>query len=161
MPPDPESSFSLDFIVSHPDFLDEEERLEQLAERACALTLRFAPKHLQNAGVSIVLGDDAFLQDLNLTFREKDTPTNVLSFPADEEDYMGDIAISADMLMEEASEQGKVFDDHFVHMVVHAMLHLYGYDHEQDNQAEEMELLEIRILSEMHIENPYFHADTA
>ena len=105
--------------------------------------------------ISILLTNNAHIQHLNKEFRGKDKPTNVLSFPADEDDYLGDIAIAYETICAEAIEQDKKFDHHLIHMVIHGLLHLKGYDHEDDLEAEEMEALEIKILADMGIENPY------
>lgn len=109
--------------------------------------------------LSIVLADDAFVQNLNKTWRGKDQPTNVLSFPAGEAtagiDHLGDIVLASETISREAQEQGKKPDDHLTHLVVHGMLHLLGYDHEDDDEAEEMEALERRILAGLGIADPY------
>ena len=97
-------------------------------------------------------------QSLNQTFRGKDRPTNVLSFPADvdvDEPILGDLALCWPVVEGEAVEQGKSVLSHATHLVIHGLLHLLGFDHEEDTQAEEMEALEIRILAELNVENPY------
>lgn len=108
-----------------------------------------------NEEVSILLTNDTRIQELNRDFRDKDKPTNVLSFPSEEEDFLGDIAISFNTLEKEAEEQDKEFTHHFIHMLIHGTLHLLGYDHITDEEAEEMESLEIKILDDMGIKNPY------
>ena len=96
------------------------------------------------------------IQNLNHQFRGKDKPTNVLAFPSDdEEDYIGDIIIALETIQREAQEQDKSFADHFTHLVIHGCLHLLGYDHEQKNEAEEMENKEIELLKKLNIANPY------
>ena len=105
--------------------------------------------------LSIEFMSDDDIQALNKQFRQKDKPTNVLSFPNDEGDYIGDIAISVDTVTAEADSQKKDIKDHLLHMVVHGTLHLLGYDHESDADAEEMEALEIKILDQFGINNPY------
>lgn len=118
----------------------------------------------RSAEISIVLCDDAFIRDLNKNYRGKDKATNVLSFPqSDFNDFIppqgilafGDIILSYQTIEREAAVQDKTFADHFTHMVVHGTLHLLGYDHEKEAEAEEMEGLEIAILQKMGIENPY------
>jgi len=107
---------------------------------------------------SILLTDDHHIQQLNRDFRNIDKPTNVLSFPAEDDDggeYLGDIAIAYETMKREAIEQEKSFKDHLIHMVLHGLLHLQGYDHETDADAEEMESLEIKILADIGIKNPY------
>jgi len=104
---------------------------------------------------AVVLTDDARIREMNRLYRGKDKPTNVLSFPSDEADEWGDLIISYDTIMREAEEQNKPLAAHACHMVVHGMLHLLGYDHEEDAAAEEMEAIEISILQQLGIENPY------
>ena len=99
-------------------------------------------------------------QKLNKTFRGKDYPTNVLSFPADIQlpegpTILGDIAICLPVVKREADEQSKRFDQHFAHMVVHGCLHLMGYDHEDEDDADQMEAKEIGILENFGYPNPY------
>ena len=99
-------------------------------------------------------------QKLNKTFRDKDYPTNVLSFPADIQlpegpTILGDIAICLPVVKREADEQSKRFDQHFAHMVVHGCLHLMGYDHEDEDDADQMEAKEIGILEILGYPNPY------
>lgn len=105
--------------------------------------------------VTIKWCDDAEIQELNYQFRGFDKPTNVLSFPDESDDYLGDIAISLDTIEREAAEQGKTFEAHLAHMMVHGVLHLAGYDHENDQDAELMEKLEVAILEKLSIINPY------
>ena len=99
-------------------------------------------------------------QALNQQFRQIDKPTNVLSFPADlpdfiEAPYLGDIVICATIIEQEAKAQNKGVDDHWAHMLVHGVLHLKGYDHISDDEAEQMEALEIKLLKQINVANPY------
>jgi probable rRNA maturation factor len=112
--------------------------------------------------VTIRLVDKAEMQALNLAFRGKDKPTNVLSFPFEmpqeidlPERMLGDILICPAVLMEEAIDQKKSYDHHVAHMVIHGVLHLLGYDHMNDSEAEIMESLEIERLKQLNIQNPY------
>jgi probable rRNA maturation factor len=116
--------------------------------------------------VTIKLTTDAEIQDLNRRYRGKDKPTNVLSFVAmDEADIqalpegapfiLGDIALAFETVEREALEQDKPFSHHVNHLVVHGLLHVLGYDHETDEDAAEMESLEIAILNQHAIPNPY------
>ena len=105
--------------------------------------------------VSILLTDDDRIRQLNNDFRSKDTQTNVLSFPSGDDLFLGDIAISFTTLHTEADLQDKEFYAHFMHILIHGILHLLGYDHIDDDEAEEMEAVEIKLLEDMGIKNPY------
>lgn len=109
---------------------------------------------MSGSELSVVLTNDEEIQELNKNFRNKDKPTNVLSFPG-EEDILGDIILSRETLEREALEQKKSFENHVTHMIIHGFLHLLGYDHMNDEEAHEMEGLEIEILEKLNIENPY------
>lgn len=113
------------------------------------------PQIISEASLSVLLTNDTHIQQLNHDFRGMNKATNVLSFPADEDGFLGDIAIALETLMKEAEAQNKQFYNHFIHILIHGILHLKGYDHETDAQAEEMESLEIQILEDMGIKNPY------
>ena len=115
-----------------------------------------------NRPVCIRLCDLSESQTLNLTYRGKDKPTNVLSFAAQLDDQfdhddmpLGDLAICWPVLVDEADEQGKQPLHHLAHLLVHGVLHLLDYDHEADAQVQIMEALEVDILAELDIENPY------
>ena len=99
-------------------------------------------------------------QALNLQYRDKKKPTNVLSFPFEvpegiELNLLGDLVVCADVVAKEAQEQHKELHHHWAHMVIHGCLHLLGYDHIDDDEATEMETLETRLLKELGISNPY------
>jgi probable rRNA maturation factor len=121
----------------------------------------------QPLALTIRIVGSAESRRLNRVWRGKDKPTNVLSFPASsgqkgaptqEESELGDLAICAPVVRREAREQGKAVHAHWAHMIVHGLLHLLGYDHEDERDAERMEGLEIRILARMGIDNPYLDA---
>jgi probable rRNA maturation factor len=115
--------------------------------------------------ISVLLTDSKRMHALNKQFRQKDKPTNVLSFPfEDDEDidedeegslYLGDVAFGYDIIEQESKDKGISFLNHFTHLIVHSTLHLLGYDHETEDDAYEMEDLEIEILSTFNIKNPY------
>ncbi|MDA7964666.1 rRNA maturation RNase YbeY [Ruegeria sp.] len=124
--------------------------------------------------ISLLGCNDARIAELNAEFREKPTPTNVLSWPAEDlspdtpgqtpapatpdftgEIALGDIAISYDTCAREAAEAGKPMDDHVTHLIIHGLLHLLGYDHIRDPDATLMEAVEVEILGKMGIDDPY------
>ena len=99
-------------------------------------------------------------QQLNSDYRGKDKPTNVLSFPFEAPEHielplLGDLIICADVVNSEAQEQNKTPESHWAHMVIHGTLHLLGYDHINDEEAEEMEALEIEFMASLGYKNPY------
>ena len=115
---------------------------------------------ITDSTVTIVLSDDDEVQALNVHYRGKDKPTNVLSFPDGDADetgaqQLGDIILSYDTIAREAAEQGKEFAHHLTHLVMHGVLHLLGYDHENAKDAEAMESREVALLKAMGIANPY------
>jgi probable rRNA maturation factor len=127
---------------------------------------QYFPLLIQKGHVDIVLGDDTLLQNLNATYRHKDKPTNVLSFP--QEDLkkgtylppqkfvlLGDIVLSYQTIKAESLAQQKAFSHHLKHLIIHGFLHLLGFDHEHTTEAEEMEAVEIEILDSLNIPNPY------
>jgi len=108
--------------------------------------------------VSVVLTDDAALRTLNRQWRAIDKPTNVLSFPAAKpvgEAFLGDIVIAHETLARECAEENKVFLHHLAHLAVHGFLHLIGYDHTTDSEADAMEALESTIMTRLHMPDPY------
>lgn len=114
--------------------------------------------------LSLLFTDDAAIRQINAEWRGQDKPTNVLSFPAlplqpgDRPGPMlGDIIFAHETLAREAVELGKPFDEHLTHLLVHGFLHLFGYDHMETEEAEEMEGLETRILGELGLSDPYGH----
>ncbi|WP_413991912.1 rRNA maturation RNase YbeY [Labrys okinawensis] len=121
-------------------------------------------RHASGAELSVVLTDDASIRTINAQWRQMDKPTNVLSFPQAEgtaiarAPMLGDIILAHETIAREAEEAGKSFEDHLSHLTVHGLLHLFGYDHLTDAEAEAMEALEVRILASLGIDNPYADA---
>ena len=105
--------------------------------------------------LTLLLADDARLKALNAQFRGKNKPTNVLSFPSGDCDYLGDVAIAYGVTAREAADAGKPFRNHALHLAVHGVLHLLGYDHETAREARIMEPLETAILAKLDIDDPY------
>lgn len=153
------------------DIAVEDARWEQAIPELEAFTLRAVEAGLailpdSAAGpveVSVLLADDATVQELNRTWRNKDKPTNVLSFPAAEQPFqagsprpLGDVVLAYDTLVRESAEQSKPFEHHFAHLLVHGTLHLLGQDHETgEAEADAMEALEVAALRALGVPNPY------
>jgi probable rRNA maturation factor len=135
--------------------------VEALVERAARAALDTLPQAEQGGAVAILLADDATVADLNTRFRGKPTSTNVLSFPAADSAYphLGDIALAYGVCAAEAEAQGKSLADHLTHLVVHGVLHLLGYDHEAEADAEVMEQMECEILRRFGVADPYTQRD--
>ncbi len=117
-------------------------------------------QQLDDAEVSLYIVDEQESQELNTQYRGKEKPTNVLSFPADIPEevgvpLLGDIVICAPVVEREAQEQQKSLDAHWAHMLVHGSLHLLGYDHTEDEEAERMEKLETSIMLSLGFPAPY------
>jgi probable rRNA maturation factor len=127
-----------------------------------------AADHAGRYEVSVRIVDDQESQSLNKQYRDKDSPTNVLSFPFEMLDGLpddivqplGDLVICEPVIGREATEQGKDVNAHRTHMVIHGTLHLLGYDHQTDEHAATMETLEIGVLQKFGIENPYIDNHT-
>ncbi|MEZ9893032.1 rRNA maturation RNase YbeY [Vibrio lentus] len=118
------------------------------------------PQFQENAELTVRIVDTEESHQLNHDYRGKDKPTNVLSFPFEappgmELDLLGDLIICRQVVEKEAEEQNKPLLAHWAHMVVHGSLHLLGYDHIEDDEAEEMESLETEIMQNMGFEDPY------
>ena len=139
--------------------------VEPLCRRAAETAYRQAcPFGDRTAEVSLVLADDAFVKGLNRDYRGKDAPTDVLSFPAWEEGdlaidgrplLLGDVVVAFETASAEAADEGLALADRLAHLVVHGMLHLFGYDHEVDSDAERMERLECGVLASLGVADPY------
>lgn len=153
----------------------DEGQLAALAERAARMALDHLGLEPDGFEIACLACDDTRIAALNTEFRGKPTPTNVLSWPAwdlsvaedgdtpelpedgdaDDPEPLGDIALSYDTCAREAAEQGKPFDAHVTHLIVHSVLHLLGYDHLRDKDAALMEETETRILAKLGVPDPY------
>ena len=122
------------------------------------------PQFMDNAELTIRIVDKQESQQLNCTYRHKDKPTNVLSFPFEspieiDVPLLGDLIICKQVVEAEAEQQLKSLTSHWAHMIVHGCLHLLGYDHILDEEAEEMENIEIDIMQQLGFEDPYQPVD--
>jgi probable rRNA maturation factor len=135
----------------------------ELAAQAALAVSPAAPSEI--CEVTVVLTDDDEMRALNLTWRGKDKPTNVLSFPAGDEPgapgFLGDVVIAYETALDEARAENIGFADHVSHLMVHGMLHLLGFDHLQEDEAERMEDLERKALASLGIADPYVSAGEA
>ncbi|EKF19433.1 rRNA maturation RNase YbeY [Nitratireductor pacificus] len=134
-----------------------------LTRRAIGAAVAVSEADLEDhVAVSLLFTDDDGIREINRAWRGKDKPTNVLSFPAappavagPDPVPLGDIAIAYSTVVREADDEGKTFEDHLTHLLVHGFLHLLGYDHETEEEADEMEGLERNILESLAIADPY------
>tara|TARA_B000000477_G_scaffold111026_2_gene104895 strand:- start:457 stop:909 length:453 start_codon:yes stop_codon:yes gene_type:complete len=113
-----------------------------------------------NASINIKIIKDKEMLNLNNHFRNKETSTNVLSFTNEDisksiTGNLGDIAINYDYILEESNEQNKTFNDHMIHMLIHGIYHILGFDHDNDKVANVMEKKEVTLLNKLNISNPY------
>jgi len=141
------------------------ENLDARAEEAVLAALELSKARVKGvAELSILLTNDEEQQALNREWRDKDSSTNVLSFPQIEPfgpvvGLLGDITLARETLIREAEEQGVSFEDHFTHLVVHGFLHILGYDHMNEEEALLMEGLETQILAKLGVDDPYADGD--
>lgn len=128
---------------------------ERLVRRAARAAFAGARRTARRS-LTVALADDAQVRTLNARDRNKDKPTNVLSYPSGERAFLGDVVLARQTVWREAREQGKTAADHLAHLVVHGTLHLLGYDHETgEADAQRMEVLERRVLAKLGIDDPY------
>ena len=175
----PAERLDISFSLESGDWETAVADVERLTEAAARAAFEAAEKPEILGGdtpveMSLVLADDALVQTLNRDYRDKDKPTNVLSFALlddlDDTDestddvlardegmpiLIGDVILAFETVQREALEQGKSFGDHLTHLVIHGVLHLLGYDHQSDPDADRMERLETSILARMGIADPY------
>lgn len=134
---------------------------DALLRRAARAAFGASPRTGQSFSVTLLLTDDEEMRGLNRLWRGKNAPTNVLSFPADaarDRGFLGDIVLAYETALREAKERGILLADHVSHLVVHGMLHLLGFDHERDADAELMERAERVVLAALGVADPYAEA---
>lgn len=135
--------------------------IDELAQRAARATLLAAGLDPEGCEISLLAADDARISELNAAFRGKPVPTNVLSWPSEERPhpgeprFLGDVALAYDTCVREAEAAGVAPADHVAHLVAHGILHLLGYDHETDAEADAMEAIERKILEILGLPDPY------
>lgn len=162
------NEINIEINIEEDKWLQEQPNSEEIISKSCTLALQAVGifEYAENIEISVLLTNDGFIQGLNRDYRGKDKPTNVLSFPQEEfiagnyadiegQIALGDVIFAFETINNEAIEQEKSFENHLAHLAVHGTLHLLGYDHEEDGDAEIMEALEIKILAELQIDNPY------
>ena len=134
-----------------------EPELRALAQRAVGAAQKVLARDPSqpHSELSIVFTDDAAMRKLNNTWRGKDSPTNVLSFPQTAGGLLGDVILSAETIAREAALADKPLEDHMLHLIIHGYLHLLGFDHEAEDEAEKMEQLERVALRELGVPDPY------
>jgi probable rRNA maturation factor len=151
----------IDIEIEDDAWLDVLPDAQNVVETGVAATLAAVELDGQ-ADVVVLLCNDAEMRELNREYRKKDKATNVLSFPAPKAmrvkgvlEHLGDVALGLETCVREANEQGKTLKNHVMHLSVHGTLHLLGYDHMTDEEAEEMESLERDILEGLGVPDPY------
>lgn len=161
----PNAAILMTEVLVVADCWRDEPRAEAVIQRAIAAAAEAVDEDVADAELAVMLTDDSGIRTLNANWRGIDKPTNVLSFPAlqpeaarkdnDPPRMLGDIAIAYETMRREAGDERKPFDHHLSHLAVHGFLHLIGYDHENDDEAERMEALEQEILAQLGIPDPY------
>jgi probable rRNA maturation factor len=161
-PSEPVAAPSIDIAVQSP--LWNAQAAAEPTVRA-AIAAAAAMLAVAKGEVSVMLTDDAAIRLLNRQWRKIDKPTNVLSFPAakagGEVGLLGDIVIAYETLARECEDEGRLFLHHLAHLAVHGFLHLLGYDHQNDAQAEAMEALESKIMTRLAMPDPYLDPNPA
>lgn len=149
-------------------WLEDAENIEHYVKEVTAAVIKQLALE-EELEISVLCTNDMAMQKLNQEFRHKDKPTNVLSFPQHDITpgqslkkllrldslMLGDIVLSYETIKKEAEQQEKTFKQHLAHLITHATLHLLGYDHQEEIEAEAMEGLEIKVLKNLGIDNPY------
>jgi len=165
-----QSALPITEVLVVADAWQNEPDAETAIQRAIAVAAEMVDADTGGAELAVMLTDDTGIRTLNNNWRGIDKPTNVLSFPAlqptaearwedDAPRMLGDIAIAYETTRREADDEQKPFDHHLTHLAVHGFLHLIGYDHEKDQDADTMEALETEILMQLGIPDPYADRD--
>lgn len=164
-PDDPHISLDIDVVHDGGDWTSLADADGRIRAAAAALA---AELELSSGEICVALSSDTQVAELNATYRGKPAPTNVLSFPAvalvpvdGEPRFLGDVVLALETMQREAADLGIPLAHHLQHLAVHGMLHLLGYDHHTDEEAEAMESLEVRILARLGIPDPYAAAEGA
>ena len=144
-------------ILNHKSFEVDKTLSEKLIN---AFNLICNEESLEKCSINLKLVDNKEITELNKIYRNKNKPTNVLSFTNEDisksrTNELGDIAISFEFVEQESKEQNKKFNDHVIHMFIHGIYHILGFDHENDSMADAMEEKEILLLEKLQIKNPY------
>ncbi len=166
------SGVTVDVLIESPLWEKAEPAAEAVVREAVSRAAAATDVGEPAAEVAVLLCDDAMIATLNAQWRGREEPTNVLSFPAPPSDlsgpsasepavpvHLGDIAIACETVVREAREQGRAVSEHLAHLAVHGFLHLLGYDHQTDQEAEQMEALEREVLATLGISDPYASHD--
>ena len=146
----------LSFITKSKKWENKIPNIKGLSNKVVKLTFKKIKHPIQKGmEINILLTNDNEIQKLNKEYRGKNKPTNVLSFETMDTTLLGDIVMSIDTLLKEAKAQKISVKDHYAHLLCHGTLHLLGFDHIEEDEANEMEFFEIEILKELKIANPY------
>lgn len=165
-------NLEIDYIIENDSWYNyiQEEKINDFIKNIFTKTVEELKYNLNKKHIieiSITFSDDEKIKKINHEYRNINSATNVLSFPLFEHEFLkeyntnpyiglGDIILSIETLEREAVEQNKTFNNHLIHLIVHSFLHLFGFDHIKENEAELMENLEINILKQLNVENPYY-----
>ena len=148
----------MSLFISYPTNFPISDSLEEKLNKA--LSYIFEEEGITDSSINLKILTDEDIKELNKKFRNKNTTTNVLSFSNEDVSKsitgnLGDIAISYEFVKRESKEHKKNFDDHMIHMLVHGVYHILGFDHENDEMADIMEIKEVKLLKKLDIKNPY------